>query len=373
MFLSLFRRHEGWFSLAIVAALLVVGFVGAQFFFAVETPPPTTPVPVAQQGAPTLSVYPDHGPGGTYVSVTGSGWPNATEVTILLADAQGQTLVLAKDTTGADGSLSTGFLYPFEKRWLAPGSYLVMAENTALALRATTPFQVSDSPLPVTVTPTVTTTIVTPTATLAVTATPLPTATTPASPTPLPSPIATDTAVPTPLPTATPLPTDTPLPAANQPPQIQAALVPVDVDDDREAGLFQLQVTVTDPEGSQPQIVTILQLPVGDRDRKPKLKEARKIEIKVTGKEIEIKAPDPQALLDQIAAYGGIVIDAGQPVDLRTKKKGDVKLQATDDGWRLDGPAITLMVIATDDAGASSSVQVSSCLEEDCPVINAEE
>lgn len=367
MFLSLLRRHEGWVSLMLVAALLVVGFIGAQHFFAVDAPALVTPVPVAQQGALTLSVYPDRGPGGTYVSVTGSGWPAATEVTILLADAQGQTLVLAKDTTGADGSLSTGFLYPFETSWLAPGRYLVVAENSALALRATTPFQVSDSPLPATVTPTVTTTVVSPTATLAMTSTPLPTATATASPTPLPSPTVTDTAVPPPL------PTDTPPPATNQLPHVQAALVPLDVDDDREAGLFQLQVAATDPEGSQPQVVAILQLPLGDRDRKPKLKEARKIEIKVTDKAIEIKAPDPQAILDQITAYGGIVIDAGQPIDLRVKKKGDVKLQSTNDGWRVDAPALLITVIATDDGGMSSSLQVSSCLEEDCPVTNSDE
>ena len=154
---------------------------------------------------------------------------------------------------------------------------------------------------------------------------------------------------------------------------MQAALVPLDVDDDREAGLFQLQVAATDPEGSQPQVVAILQLPLGDRDRKPKLKEARKIEIKVTDKAIEIKAPDPQAILDQITAYGGIVIDAGQPIDLRVKKKGDVKLQSTNDGWRVDAPALLITVIATDDGGMSSSLQVSSCLEEDCPVTNSDE
>lgn len=375
MFLSLFRRYEGWVSLLLVAALLVVGFVSVRAFFAVKEPPPVIPAPVAQAqgGNPTLALYPDHGPGGTYVSVTGGDWPAATEVTILLVDAQGQTLVLAKDTTGADGSLSTGFLYPFETHWLAPGRYLVMAENTALALRATTPFQVSDSALPVTVAPTVTATVITPTATLAVIATPLPTATAPASPTPLPSPTATDTAMPTPIPTDTPLPTDTPVPAANQPPQVQAALVPVDVDDDREAGLFQLQVTATDPEGSQLQVVTILQLPLGDRERKPKLKEARKVEIKVTGKELEIKAPDPQALLDQMTTYGGIIVDAGQPIDLRAKKKGDIKLQATDAGWRLDAPAIAMTIIAIDDGGLSSSVQVQSCLDEDCSAATAAE
>lgn len=373
MFLSLLRRHEGWVSLLLVAALLVVGFVGAQFFFAVEALPPATPVPIAQRGDPTLAVYPDHGPGGTYVSVTGGGWPSATEVTILLADDQGQTLVLAKDTTGADGSLSTGFLYPFEPRWLTPASYRVIAEIPATQLRLTTPFQVSDSPLPATVTPTMTTTVVTPTVTVAATSTPLPTATAVALPTPLPSLTATDTVVPTPVSTETPLPTATPLPPVNQPPQVQAALVPVDLDDDRKAGVFQIEVTATDPEGNPPNVVTILQLPLGDREREPKLKEARKLEIKVTGKELEIKAPDPQAILDQLTAYGGIVVEAGQQIDLRVKKKGDVKVQWQDERWRLEAPAILIAVIATDEAGLSNSAQVSSCLDEDCPDPSSDE
>lgn len=375
MFLSLLRRHEGWVSLLLVAALLVVGFVSVRAFFAVKEPPPVqvSPVAQAQGGNPTLAVYPDHGPGGTYVSVTGHGWPSAREVTILLADAQGQTLVLAKATTGADGNLSAGFLYPFEQRWLTPASYLVMAENTALALRATTPFQVSDSPLPVTVVPTGTATIATATATLTMTATPLFTATAIASPTPLPSPTATDTTVPTSAPTETPLPTATPVPPVNQPPQVQAALVPIDLDDDREAGVFAIQVTASDPESNPPRVVTILKLPLGARERKPKLKEARKLEIKVTGKEIEIKAPDPQAILDQLTAYGGIVVEAGQQIDLRVKKKGDVKVQWNDERWRLEAPTIQLEVIATDATGASSSTQASSCLAEDCSGADADE
>lgn len=376
MFLALFRRHEGWFSLLSVAALLVLGFISFQALFSYETPPPVTPVAVAQSGDPTLAVYPDRGPGGTYVSVTGSGWPGATEVTISLADAQGESLVLAKETTAADGSLSTGFLYPFEQRWLNPGSYTVIAEIAATPLRVTTPFHVSGNPLAVTVVPTMTvTTAMTPTAALSVTATALPTATAPelATPTPLPSPTPTDTALPTPLPTETalptavPLPTETPVPPVNQPPQVQAALVPVDVDDDREAGIFEIQITASDPESNPPSVVTILKLPLEERERKPKLKEARKLEIKVTGKEIEIKAPDPQAILDQLTAYGGVVVEAGQQIDLRVKKKGDVKIQWTDERWRLEAPTIQLEVIATDATGASSSAQVSSCLAEDCP------
>lgn len=360
MFLSLLRRHEGWFSLTLVAALLVLGFVSFQALFSYEAPP-AAPAPVAQRDDPTLSVYPDHGPSGTYVSVTGSGWPGSAEVTMLLADDQGQSRVLAKDTTSADGSLSTGFLYPFDQRWLTPGSYSVIAESAAAKVRVSTPFRVSDSPLPETVAPAETTMALTPTPTA------LPKATTVAPPPPVPSPAPTDTTVPTPLPTATPGP------PTNQPPQVQAALVPIDLDDDREAGVFQIQVAASDPEGNPPRVVTILQLPLGNRDRKVKLKEGHKTEIKFTGKALEIKAPDPQVILDQITHYGGIVVENGQQIDLRVKKEGEGKVQWEDERWRLEAPAIELAVIATDDAGVSSSTQVSSCLEKKCPDINPSE
>jgi hypothetical protein len=162
------------------------------------------------------------------------------------------------------------------------------------------------------------------------------------------------------------------VPPANQPPQVQVALVPIDVDDDGEAGIFQIQVTATDPEDSSPHVLTILKLPSSARERKVKLKENRKTEIKFTGKDLDIKAPNPQAFLDQIAAYGGIIVENGQQIDLRVKKKDEGKLQWEDGGWRLEAQTIELEVIATDAAGLSSSAQVSSCLDKDCPTVNQE-
>lgn len=357
MFLTLIRRYEGWFSFALVLALIVVAFVSAQALFSSEAPLPATPLPLAQSNAPMLMVYPDHGPGGTYVSVTGTGWPSAAKVTILVADAQGRSDILASSTTTADGGLSTGFLYPFDSRWLTPGVHQVLAEIAEAGAQARAPFLVNDNA------PTATTASVAPTPTHTSTFTPTFTPTTlpTATPPPPPASTATDTAVPTLAPTATPVPTATPAPPPNQPPQVQAALVPVDIDDDKEAGIFQVQVEATDPEGSLQTVQIILKLPLSEHKRQPKLKKDDQIEVKFTEKRIEIKGPDPQALLDQITAYGGLLLQNGQQIDFRSKDKAESKLTLREEGWRVEARIVELAVIASDMAGLTNATQVTPC------------
>lgn len=381
MFLSLIRRHEGWFSFALVLALLVVGFASFQAFFSYQE---QTPIPIAQASDLAIAIYPDHGPAGSYIGVSGTGWPGATTVTIRVADAQGRSDILARGTTGADGSLSTGFLYPFDQRWLTPGSYTVLAEVEESTLQATTPFLVSNSALPATLAPTATSTLLslpavltqtvttTPTATseLPPTATATPPSTATVAPTLLPSFTPTDTSIPTPLSTETPLPTDTPVPPPNQPPQVQAALVPIDIDDDKEAGIFQIQVEATDREGSLQAVLVILKLPPSAHEREPKLKADDKIEVKFSEKRLEIKGPDPQALLDQITAYGGLLMQNGQRIDLRIKNKAEGKVGLRGELWRVEARGIELVVIATDAAGLTSSAQVTPCGNVDCSVPN---
>lgn len=376
MFLSLIRRHEGWVSFGLVLALILGGFVAFQAFFSLAPLPPPTPVPVANVGDPTLALYPAQGPAGTYVGVTGAGWPGAATVTILLVDGQGARAILATSMIAADGSLATGFLYPFDQRWLTPGSYTVIAEIAASGVQATTPFLVSSDPIPTTVTPTVTSTLLTatsiPTATALPSAPPtvLPTETATVAPTVLPTLTPTESAIPTPLPTDTPpLPTDTP-PPVNQPPQLQAALLPIDIDDDRQAGVFQLQVQASDVEGSLQTVLIILKLPSSAREREVKQKEDDKIEIKFSEKRLDIKGPDPQALLAQITAYGGLLLQNGQQIDLRIKNRAEGKVELRGEVWRIEARAIELTVIATDAAGLTSTVQVTPCGEVDCSVSN---
>jgi hypothetical protein len=197
------------------------------------------------------------------------------------------------------------------------------------------------------------------------TSSPTPTAVPPVTP--------TDMAVPTPPPTATPLsaatpvpPTDTPIPPTNLPPVVQAALVAIDIDDDREAGIFQIQVTATDPENALQATLIILKLPASDQERKVEQKEGRKTEIQFTNKQLEIKAPNPQAILHQVNTYGGIIVQNGEQIDLRFKKKGEGELRREEDGWRLEGRAIELQVIAADNAGQTGAAQATACLQESC-------
>jgi len=365
MFLSQIRRHEGWLTFVVVLVVLLVGFASCQAIFSNEEAT-TPPVPVAQAGNTTLAVYPDRGPAGSYLSVTGASWPGSEKVTIRVADTQGRSDILAESTTAADGNLAVGFLYPFDQRWLTPGVHQVIAESVASGLQVTTPFLVSDSTIATTTTPTATvaaTLSTTPTVLSTATAlsTEIPTETATIAPTPVPSFTPTETPVPTAL------PTDTPAPVANQPPQIQAALVPLDIDDDREAGLFQVQVTATDPEGSLQTVVTILKLPDGVRERDPKLKEERKTEIKFTPKRLEISAPDPQAILDQIVAYGGLVVENGQQIDLRIRNGSEDQYELREGVWRVEARVVQIEVVAVDGTGLSSTTQVSACLKEECP------
>lgn len=229
------------------------------------------------------------------------------------------------------------------------------------------------TPTPVAVaqaqTPTVSATPTIPTTTATTTTTP----TFPPSPTTVPTLAPTNTAIPTPPPTTTPLPTATPIPptvtpipAVNQPPVVQAALLPIDIDDDREAGIFQIQVTATDPENALQGTLIILKLPSSDQERKVKLKEGRQTELKFTNKGLEVKAPDPQALVDQINAYGGIIVQNGDQIDLHFKKKGEGELRLEDEGWRLEARTIELAVIAADSAGLTGATGVIACLQESC-------
>jgi len=332
-----------------------IGFTSCQRFWASPAPTPTL-LPVAQGGDPTLIIYPDRGPGGSYVQVTGADWPGATLVIVIVADDQGRSEILARETTSVDGRLATGFLYPFDQRWLTPGAYTVIAEAVESGLTAQSTFVVGAA---VAATPMLTPTIAVVTAT----------ATIPLTPTlsPTPQPTATTTTPPTataaPTATSTPLP---PTPVPNQPPTIAAALVPVD-EVDAKGGRFRIEVTATDPEGDLQGVLIILKLPASNGERSVRSRENRRTELTFTPNRLEIRAPDPQPLLDQINAYGGIAVENGQEIDWRVRNRAEGTLTARDDGWRLEAPTLVVAVGATDGAGLSTVQEVAACVEEGCP------
>jgi hypothetical protein len=87
-------------------------------------------------------VSPDSGSGGLYVQVTGAHWPQNMLVLVTLEDHRGGSDTLAASNTDATGNLTTGFIYPIDARWLAEGSYAVVATTADGLLSAKTDYLV---------------------------------------------------------------------------------------------------------------------------------------------------------------------------------------------------------------------------------------
>jgi len=351
-----------WWSYGLLVVVVSgIGLASCQRFLASPAPTPT-PVPIAQGGDPTLVIYPDRGPAGSYVQVTGADWPGAALVIVMVADEQGRSEILARATTSTEGRLATGFLYPFEQRWLTPGAYTVIAEAVESGLSAQSSF-VAGAAVAVasTVTPTRATVSATATnpVTPTLTPTPLPTATLPAPPTATPAPTATPTPVP-------------PTPVPNQAPIISAALVPV-AKVDAKGGRFRIEVHATDPEGDLQGVLIILKLPPSERARNPRLRENRRAELTFSPNRLEIRAPEPQVLLDQINAYGGIAVENGQEIEWRVRNRAEGTLSARAEGWRLEAPTLLVAIGATDGAGLSSVQEITACLEAGCRGVEDED
>ncbi len=177
---------------------------------ALVTPPAPLPTsdPSVAQGQPSIQITPGEGYAGVYVQVTGQGWPINGLVLVTLTDERGRSGILAAATVDEQGRLSTGFLYPANRRWLVPGEHTVLAYTPDDKLQAAASFTVIPSPgatpPPGTAfaTPSVTPTPSLMTATPTATSTNTPTSTPSSTPTSTPSP----TLTPTPSPTSTPLP-----------------------------------------------------------------------------------------------------------------------------------------------------------------------
>ena len=100
---------------------------------------------------------------------------------------------------------------------------------------------------------------------------------------------------------------------------------------------------------------------------KVKLKTKSRVKVKFDLKKgkVEIRGPNPQALLAQLQQLGGLVVDSGQlvRVDLKKAKKGKQKKQEFkfDKGGklRIKAPSAILKVTGEDDSGNTAAVQVS--------------
>lgn len=163
-----------------------------------------------------ITLAPAAGYAGTFVSVTGTGWPPSAMVIVKLADAQGRSPVLAAVAADAKGQFTTGFVYPVGDRWLNGGPTTVVAHTENGQVETTAPFAVVPPAGVVPPTPTLMPTLTTvptvsPAATPAATAASTITATIPFTSGGLAA---------TPAPTATPIPTAATAPTATAVPTV---------------------------------------------------------------------------------------------------------------------------------------------------------
>ncbi len=313
--------------------------------------------PVAARPTPAhtnaaLTISPDSGYAGTYINLEGSAWPADAVITIMLSDKRGHSGILVAASTDANGRFTTGFLYPLSERWLAPGPYGVIAQTASGEIQAQDAFTIVPpadveiaTPLP-TNTPTV--------------PAPPPSPTTPVETPTVATPVVETAPSPTVAPADTPVPTSTPtLPPAvvNQPPVIEAALVPVQVDKDK--GVFAVMVSATDPENELSSVEAIIETRRLDDTQEVKLKQhPKKIHIKWNANKLEIQAPDPEAILAQLRQWNGIPVSNGQQVTLELTDGGEQEFIWEDDPMKIKAPAIILRVTAQDAGGLVSTVSV---------------
>ena len=130
-------------------------------------------------------------------------------------------------------------------------------------------------------------------------------------------------------------------------------------------GEFRLEYSAVDVCDPASQVTGVVQTPALD-GLKIKLKTKREVKVKFDLKKgkVEIRGPDPQALLAQMKEFGGLVVHSGQlvRVDLKKAKKGKQKKQEFkfDDGkLRIKAPSAILKVTGEDAYGNTAAVQVS--------------
>lgn len=163
-----------WRRGILTAIVLLLGFMlagcGGSLFGATARPiPEQVSVNLSDSSEPTLDVSPATGSGGVYVQVRGAHWPQNMLVLITLEDNQGSSSTLASSNTDQAGSLTTGFLYPIDERWLADGSRSVVATTADGRVETRAQFVVvppGEAPAMASTTPAKITTAVTETAVL---------------------------------------------------------------------------------------------------------------------------------------------------------------------------------------------------------------
>ena len=106
--------------------------------------------------------------------------------------------------------------------------------------------------------------------------------------------------------------------------------------------------SATDADGNQHDVLALIKVPALEAKREPKLKVGSEIEVKFNNNRVEIKGPDPEAILAQIQTYGGLLVEDGQLLEVKRKPAAQQKFTLEDDVLQIEAPAIELYVIVTD-------------------------
>lgn len=102
---------------------------------------PVSPLDDSTAGL-TLMVDPPGGSGGLYISVQGEKWPRNMLALVTLEDDAGRSETLAAADTDQAGSLTTGFVFPIDERWIESDSTWVVVTTADGDVEAKTRFTV---------------------------------------------------------------------------------------------------------------------------------------------------------------------------------------------------------------------------------------
>ena len=141
----------------------------------------------------------------------------------------------------------------------------------------------------------------------------------------------------------------------NQPPVAEADFIPIDVEEDE--GLFEIVATATDPDDNLESVVAVIVLPaLNGLDIELKVKDKIKIEFDLEEGKVEIKGPDPEALLAEITEFGGFLVENGQIIKVEVSDDSEYELKFKEDGTlKIEAPEVTLLVTAADTEGESDT------------------
>ena len=139
----------------------------------------------------------------------------------------------------------------------------------------------------------------------------------------------------------------------NEPPVAAAGFVPIEVEEDEE-GIFEIVATATDPNNNLDTVVAVIETPDPDGlDLQLEVHDRVKVEFDFDDSSLLIKVPDPQAILDQMVEFGGIVVQSGQITEIEIDDEDELERKFEEDGTlKIEGPLPTLRVFATDAEGA---------------------